>query len=158
MLELALDQLAGVKLFAIDPARPVTGREKPHQVELTGLQGLELGGVVFVNFDCDPVKIAHAAPHIEVFGPVSRITHISDVFAKTHRAHAVRAAAYRYVHHHGIKALGLTAFHAPAAAEHRQAAHRERQFPVGLFKAVAQTAFAQNINAGNVFQQGFVSR
>ena len=126
MAELAFDQLTRIKLLAIDAARPVARREKPHQVKLAGLQRFKFGGVVLVDLDRDAVKIAHAAPHAEVFGPVGRIAHIGDVLAKAHRAYSVRAAANRYVHHHRVKTFGFAAFHAPAAAEHWQAAHRQR--------------------------------
>jgi hypothetical protein len=41
VLELGLDQFAGVEALAGDPARPVAGRKEAHQVEFAGLQGLQ---------------------------------------------------------------------------------------------------------------------
>ena len=158
VLELALDQFAGVELLAVHAPRPVAGAKKTHQVEFARLQCFQLGSVVSVDLDDDAVKVGRAPAHVQVARPITWVTHIGNVLAKTHRANFVRAAAQRLVHHHLVKRLGLAALHAPVAAEHRQAADGQRQFAVGLVEAVAHGAVVQHINPGHVDQHRLVGR
>ena len=150
----ALDQFAGVELLAIHAPRPIAGAEKAHDIKFARFQGFELGGVVFVDVDFHPVKVERAHAHRQVFGPVVGIAHVGDVFAKAHRANAVGAAANGRFHHHLVKRFAR----APGAAENGQAAHGQRQFAIGRFKAKAHRAGIQHIHPGHVDEQGFVTR
>ena len=156
MLELALDQLAGIELLAVHAPGPVARAEKAHQVKLARFQGLEPCRAVFVDLDQDAVKVGRAFAHIQIARPVLRVTHVGDVFAKLHRADLVRAAANRDVGDHLIERLGLAVFYPPVAAEHRQATHGEGQLAVGQLEAVAHGAVVHHIHPGHLSQQGFV--
>ena len=156
MFELTLDQLTRIKLLACHPARPVACGEETHQVEFTCLQGFELGGVVFVDFDDHTVKVVAATFDVEVTRPVVRVAHIGDVFAKPHRANFVGAAANGDVHHHLVKRFGLAVFHAPLAAEDGQAAHGQRQLAVGFVEAKTHRVVVQHIHTCHILQHGFV--
>ena len=156
MTQLNLDQFAAVKPSPINAARPVTGREEAHQIELASLQRLQPGGVVLVNFDSDAFKIVAATLDIEVAGPVAGIAHIGDVLAKAHWANPVRAAANWHVHHHLVKRLGLAVFHTPLPAEYGQTPDTQRQLPVGLAKTIAHRPLIHHLGGGNVFEQRFV--
>ena len=65
MLELGFHQFTRIKTLAVDTPRPVARREEPHQVELTRLQRLQPGGVVFVDLDRDAIKVAEKMPDVE---------------------------------------------------------------------------------------------
>ncbi|EWS64294.1 hypothetical protein Y695_02463 [Hydrogenophaga sp. T4] len=160
MAELGLDQLAGVEAFAVDAARPVTGREKPHQVKLAGLQRLQARRAVLVDLDRDAVEIGGAPAHRQVACPVGRVAHVGDVLAELHRTDLVGPAADGKVHHDLVKALALPGLGihriAPGAAEHGQATHRQRHFAVGLLEAVAHRALVDHVQPGHVFQDGLV--
>ena len=154
VLELALDQLAALELGAVHAPRPVAGRIKRHQVELAGLQRLQPRGVVAVDLDLHAVEVARAALDVQVARPVGRVAHIGDVLAEVDRADAVGPAADGRLHHHLVEGFALP----PVAAEHRQAAHRERQLAVGLAKAKAHGALVQHVRAGHIDQQRLVRR
>ena len=89
--QLGLDQLATLECAAREGPGPLARNERLHVIELPRLEGFELRGAVFVNFVGDAVKVEQSLAHIQVFGPISRIAHIGDVFAKLHRADSVRA-------------------------------------------------------------------
>ena len=143
-----LDQLTGIELAAIDAPGPVAGRKESHQVEFARLQCFQSRRLVLVNLDRDAIKVEHAAPHIQVLGPIGRIAHIGDVPAKQHRPDFVGAAANGNVHHHLVKRFALP----PAVAEHRQAADDEWQFAIRLFKAVAHGQCVDHLDRSHIFQ------
>ena len=103
MFEFSLHQLAAVKTLSVYPACPVPGGKKAHQVEFTGFHSFQSGGVVFVNFDRHTVKIGRSFAHVKVFGPVTRVAHIGNVFAKFDGPDLVRSAANRVVHHYLVE-------------------------------------------------------
>ncbi len=140
MLQLALDQAAAVKLLAGVGTRPLAGDKGLDVVELASLEGLELRGGVFVEPVDDAIKVVRAFAHIEVFAPVSRVAHVLHVFAKVDLANAVGPRAYGQVGHDLVQRLAR----APAAREHRQAAHDQRQLGVGAHKVEANAALAQH--------------
>ena len=158
MPELGLDQFSAVKTLAGNAPGPIAGGKKPHQIELAGLERFKTGGVVFVDLDSDALKIVAAALDIELPGPVVGVAHIGNVFTKTHRSNPVRAAANWDIHHHFVKRLGDAVLHTPLSAKHGQTAHPQRQFPVGLAKAVAHRELIDHLGCSHIFKQGFVGR
>ena len=156
MLEFSLDQFPGIKAFAVNAARPVTGREEPHQVKFTRLERFQPGRVVLVNLDRDALEISAAAAHVQVPGPIRCIAHIGDVTAKFDRADPVRPAADRDIHHHLVERFGLAVLYTPFAAENRQAAYCQRQLAVGLLEAVAHGALIHYVQPRHIFQNVLV--
>ena len=140
VLQLALDQAAAVKLLAGVGTRPFAGDEGLDVIELASLEGLELRGGVFVEPVDDAIKVVRAFAHVEVFAPVSWVAHVLHVFAKVDLANAVGPRAYGQVGHDLVQRLAR----APAAREHRQAAHDQRQLGVGPHKVKADAAITQH--------------
>jgi hypothetical protein len=125
-----------------------------HQVELARLQRLELRGVVAVDLDRDASKLFMPRAR-QVAAPVVGVAHVGDVLAEAHRADLVGPAADRDVHHDLVEGLGLAVFHAPLAAEDRQAAHGQRQLAVGLLEAEAHRALVEHVAGRDVFASRF---
>ena len=127
-----LDQLTGGKLFAGVLPRPVARDELPQKVIFTGFEAFKPRGFVQVDLEGDTVKVELAFAAGKIDTPVSRVPHIGDVTTHDGVANLVRARADRYFGDDFVEGLGRCAGHlAPGSAEHRHAAHHQRQLRVG---------------------------
>ena len=137
VFERAFDQFPGAELLAGVLACPVARNELAHEVVLAGLKALKARSFVKVDLEGDAVEVELALAAGQINAPIGGITHIGDVAAHGCAARLVRAGAYGQLRHNFVKWLAA----APGPAEHRHAAHHQRQLRVGHGKVKTHRTF-----------------
>ena len=150
MLQLFFDEGAVVKQFALVAPCPFTGHKGLDVVELARFETFKLRGGVFVEPVADAVEIEHAFAHIQVFRPVVVVTHILNIFAKVDLPELVGTRADRHIGDDLVQGLVC----APLVAEHRHAAHNQRQFSIGAFEIETHLAVRDHHHAGHFAEIG----